>query len=110
VLAAELDRFPRALRDEFLRLRLNFEAGLETRWREINQCESLSEQAMALHRLAGASASYGRTDLSLLAREAELLATSASTDRLNAVLLRLAHAIGSTPGSHPGLHNQDTNT
>lgn len=55
----------------FAQLRRRFQAGLPARWAEISTADSEAAQRVALHRLAGAAASFGFADLGALARQAE---------------------------------------
>lgn len=55
----------------FAALRARFLAGLPARWAEIRTAASEAECLSALHRLAGAAASYGFARLGALARQAE---------------------------------------
>lgn len=58
----------------FARLQAQFVAGLPQRWQAIEAADNVAILETALHRLAGASASYGLAPLGEAARRAEALA------------------------------------
>lgn len=69
---------PPAVQMAFARLRRQFLAGLPTRWWEIETAATPTLQQAALHRLAGASGSFGLPALGTAARRAEALCFGAA--------------------------------
>jgi HPt (histidine-containing phosphotransfer) domain-containing protein len=57
--------------DGFLALQMRFRAGLGARLSAIEQAGTPEARLLAVHRLAGAAASYGMTELGLRARQCE---------------------------------------
>lgn len=72
------DGYPQSVQLAFAKLCERFVAGLPQRWQEIEEAGTGPALEAALHRLAGAAASYGLARVGEAARQAEALARAQS--------------------------------
>ncbi len=79
---------------KFLLLQHRFRAGLQGRWLEIRDAPDGQSLASALHRLAGAAASFGFDRIGQCAHEAEALAVQGASAALAQALAVLEREIG----------------
>jgi HPt (histidine-containing phosphotransfer) domain-containing protein len=89
---------PLAVQAAFDRLRERFVAGLPQRWQEIEAAGSGPALAAPLHRLVGAAASYGLSQLGEAARRAEGLADGRADGRADAATPASAEALADALG------------
>lgn len=83
---AALDGLSPEMRARFDALRQIFAQGLAGRWREIQDTKTPQERVAALHRLAGASGSFGHARLCELARQAEHALRDGDVTTFNTVM------------------------
>lgn len=92
---------PPAVQVAFARLRGQFLAGLPKRWWEIETAATPILQQAALHRLAGASGSFGLSALGTAARRAETLCLVAAPATLCNAMAHLRQELSAAGATLP---------
>jgi len=92
---------PPEVQAAFARLRGQFLAGLPMRWWEIETAATPLLQQAALHRLAGASGSFGLPALGSAARRAEALCLAASPAALGGAMAHLRQELSAAGATLP---------
>lgn len=92
---------PPAVQAAFARLRGQFLAGLPKRWWEIETAATPMVQRAALHRLAGASGSFGLPALGTAARRAEALCLDAAPAVLRNAMAHLRRELSAAGATLP---------
>lgn len=90
---ASLEALPPEMRARFEVLRQIFAEGLPGRLAEIQNAQSAQDRIAALHRLAGASGSFGHATLCDLARQSEHALLNKDDTLFNQILPRLLREI-----------------
>lgn len=99
--SSSLGNLPPELQAQFQALRDGFVAGLRARWDQVLSAPDPVAQRDVLHKLAGASGSYGFDTLCALAREAESQALDGPAAHMQTALDQLDREIVRILGSSP---------